>query len=91
VPALGAKGLRTIVFANSTNRDVEGPWADDWGEVERIVLDELDSWHEAEWSPTDVRPDTRWSNYGQDSLTARDVYDPTRFRPNAAAKPFADS
>jgi 5'(3')-deoxyribonucleotidase len=44
VAALRAKGLSTIVFTNSTNRDVDPPRADTWEEVEEIVLRELDQW-----------------------------------------------
>jgi 5' nucleotidase, deoxy (Pyrimidine), cytosolic type C protein (NT5C) len=47
VKALRAKGLPTIVFTNSTNREVEGPRADTWEEVEEIVLEHLDRWHES--------------------------------------------
>jgi 5'(3')-deoxyribonucleotidase len=34
----------TIVFTNSTNRDVPGPRADTWDDVERLVLEERDKW-----------------------------------------------
>lgn len=37
-------GHNTIVFTNSTNRDLPEPRADTWAEVEKIVLDELDKW-----------------------------------------------
>ncbi|MGE5486875.1 MAG: 5' nucleotidase, NT5C type [bacterium] len=38
-------GLRAIVFSNSTNRDLAGPRADNWTEVEKIVLDEMEQWN----------------------------------------------
>lgn len=34
----------TIVFTNSTNRELPGPRADDWTEVEGIVLEEKAKW-----------------------------------------------
>ncbi|MDR0998083.1 MAG: 5'-nucleotidase [Treponema sp.] len=37
-------GCRTIVFTNSTNRDLPGPRADDWREVERLVMEARDEW-----------------------------------------------
>jgi 5'(3')-deoxyribonucleotidase len=40
VQALRAAGAPTIVFTNSTNRELDGPRADDWLEVERLVLEE---------------------------------------------------
>lgn len=45
VAALRARGLETLVFTNSTNREVDPPRADTWEEVEKIVLSELDGWH----------------------------------------------
>jgi 5'(3')-deoxyribonucleotidase len=44
VTALRAKELPTIVFTNSTNRELEGPRADTWDDVEEMVLEELDQW-----------------------------------------------
>jgi 5'(3')-deoxyribonucleotidase len=44
VEALRAKDLRTIVFTNSTNRGVDPPRADNWEEVEALVLEELANW-----------------------------------------------
>ena len=34
-----------IVFSNSTNRECDGPRADDWGQVEELVIDKyLPKW-----------------------------------------------
>ncbi|GHU96865.1 putative 5'(3')-deoxyribonucleotidase [Spirochaetia bacterium] len=41
---LREQGCRTIVFTNSTNRDLPGPRADTWHEVEKLVMDALDEW-----------------------------------------------
>ena len=41
VEALRAKGLATVVFANSTNPGLAEPRADSWHEVEKIVGREL--------------------------------------------------
>jgi 5'(3')-deoxyribonucleotidase len=38
------RGCRTIVFTNSTNRDLPGPRADTWQDVERLVMDALEEW-----------------------------------------------
>jgi 5'(3')-deoxyribonucleotidase len=37
-------GCRTIVFNNSTNRDLPGPRANSWEEVERLVMEALNEW-----------------------------------------------
>jgi len=37
-------GCKTIVFSNSTNRDLPGPRANDWQEVERMVMDAREEW-----------------------------------------------
>ena len=37
-------GCKTIVFSNSTNRDLPGPRANDWFEVERMVLEAKEEW-----------------------------------------------
>jgi 5'(3')-deoxyribonucleotidase len=37
-------GCRTIVFTNSTNRDLPGPRADSWEEVERLVMEAREEW-----------------------------------------------
>ncbi|MDR0688638.1 MAG: 5'-nucleotidase [Spirochaetaceae bacterium] len=37
-------GCRTIVFTNSTNRELPGPRADSWPEMERLVMAALEEW-----------------------------------------------
>jgi 5'(3')-deoxyribonucleotidase len=37
-------GCKTIVFSNSTNRSLPGPRADNWPEVERLVLEAREEW-----------------------------------------------
>ena len=37
-------GCNTIIFSNSTNRGMEGPRADNWQEVERLVMDAREEW-----------------------------------------------
>ena len=37
-------GCRTIVFTNSTNRDLPGPRAETWQDVERLVNEARDEW-----------------------------------------------
>jgi len=37
-------GCKTIVFTNSTNRDLPGPRANDWFEVEKIVMEAREEW-----------------------------------------------
>jgi 5'(3')-deoxyribonucleotidase len=44
ITSLRAQGCRTIVFTNSTNREMPGPRADSWGEVENLVMDAMDEW-----------------------------------------------
>jgi 5'(3')-deoxyribonucleotidase len=44
IESLRALGCRTIVFSNSTNRDLSGPRANSWNEVEQHVLDAMDEW-----------------------------------------------
>ena len=44
VLSLRASGCHTIVFGNSTNRSLPGPRADNWGEVEKLVLDAMEEW-----------------------------------------------
>ncbi|GHV87121.1 putative 5'(3')-deoxyribonucleotidase [Spirochaetia bacterium] len=41
---LREQGCRTIVFTNSTNRDLPAPRADNWHEVEKLVMDSLEEW-----------------------------------------------
>ncbi|MDR0526730.1 MAG: 5'-nucleotidase [Spirochaetaceae bacterium] len=44
VLALRRSGCRTIVFSNSTNRELDGPRADSWQEVEALVLEAQEEW-----------------------------------------------
>jgi len=37
-------GCKTIVFGNSTNRDIPGPRADNWTDVERMVMEAREEW-----------------------------------------------
>ena len=37
-------GCKTIVFSNSTNRHLPGPRADNWFDVERIVMEAREEW-----------------------------------------------
>jgi 5'(3')-deoxyribonucleotidase len=46
VEALRAKDLKTIVYTNSTNRGIDPPRADNWAQVEELVLEELARWKE---------------------------------------------
>ncbi|MDR3341214.1 MAG: 5'-nucleotidase [Treponema sp.] len=41
---LRMQGCRTIVFTNSTNRQLPGPRADSWQDVERLVMKALEEW-----------------------------------------------
>jgi 5'(3')-deoxyribonucleotidase len=41
---LRKQNCKTIVFSNSTNRDMPGPRADNWYEVERIVMEAREEW-----------------------------------------------
>jgi len=38
------EGLKTIVFTNSTNEDLDGPRADTWDDVIQLVLQEKKEW-----------------------------------------------
>jgi 5'(3')-deoxyribonucleotidase len=44
VLSLRKQGCKTIVFTNSTNRSLPGPRANDWYEVERLVMDAREDW-----------------------------------------------
>jgi 5'(3')-deoxyribonucleotidase len=44
VVKLREQGCRTIVFSNSTNRGIPAPRADNWQDVERLVLEAMDEW-----------------------------------------------
>jgi len=41
---LREQGQKTIVFSNSTNRNLPGPRADSWIEAEKIVLEAMEEW-----------------------------------------------
>ncbi|MDR2517342.1 MAG: 5'-nucleotidase [Spirochaetaceae bacterium] len=44
IQKLRALGCNTIVFTNSTNRDLPPPRADTWLQVEKLVLEALEEW-----------------------------------------------
>ena len=44
IARLRDQGYRTIVFTNSTNRDIAGPRADNWQEAERLVMEIRKEW-----------------------------------------------
>lgn len=44
IAGLREQGCNTIVFSNSTNRDLPGPRADDWFEVEHLVMEAREEW-----------------------------------------------
>ncbi|MCL2721490.1 MAG: 5'-nucleotidase [Treponema sp.] len=44
ITSLRKQGCKTIVFSNSTNRDFPGPRANDWFEVEKIVMEAREEW-----------------------------------------------
>ncbi|MDR1930218.1 MAG: 5'-nucleotidase [Treponema sp.] len=44
ITQLRGQGHRTIVFSNSTNRELPGPRADSWPEAERIVCEAMEEW-----------------------------------------------
>jgi len=44
ITSLRKLGCKTIVFSNSTNRKLPGPRADNWPEVERLVLEAREEW-----------------------------------------------
>jgi 5'(3')-deoxyribonucleotidase len=41
---LRKQGCKTIVFSNSTNRELPGPRANDWFEVEKLVMGAREEW-----------------------------------------------
>ena len=45
ITALRNDGHKTIVVINSMNRDLPGPRADNWEEIEKLVLEEYVSWN----------------------------------------------
>ena len=44
IKRLREQGCKTIVFSNSTNKEIAGPRADNWQEVEQLVLESLEEW-----------------------------------------------
>jgi 5'(3')-deoxyribonucleotidase len=44
ITSLRRQGCKTIVFSNSTNRQLPGPRADNWVEVERLVMEAREQW-----------------------------------------------
>ena len=42
--SLRKNGCRTIIFSNSTNKNLEAPRANNWRELEALVMDALDEW-----------------------------------------------
>jgi len=44
ITRLRGHGCKTIVFTNSTNREFAGPRADNWDDVERLVLEAREEW-----------------------------------------------
>jgi 5'(3')-deoxyribonucleotidase len=44
IKRLRSTGCRAIVFSNSTNKGLPGPRANNWQEVERLVMDYMDEW-----------------------------------------------
>lgn len=44
IEKLRADGHPTIVFTNPTNRHLDGPRADNWSDVERLVTEEIARW-----------------------------------------------
>jgi 5'(3')-deoxyribonucleotidase len=50
IESLRAGGCRCIVFSNSTNRGIRGPRADNWHQVEELVLRSKDEWRSGKQS-----------------------------------------
>jgi beta-phosphoglucomutase-like phosphatase (HAD superfamily) len=44
IQALRAAGHETIVVVNSTNRDLPGPRAESWAEIEQLVRERVERW-----------------------------------------------
>ena len=44
ITSLRNLGCKTIIFTNSTNRELPGPRANDWFEVEKIVIEAREEW-----------------------------------------------
>jgi 5'(3')-deoxyribonucleotidase len=45
VTKLRAQGHKTIVFANSTNREIPAPRAESWQDVKRLVIEAVEEWN----------------------------------------------
>ncbi|MDR0389737.1 MAG: 5'-nucleotidase [Spirochaetaceae bacterium] len=44
IKSLRDQGCKTIVFSNSTNQEFPGPRAENWQDIERLVLESLEEW-----------------------------------------------
>jgi len=44
IKSLRDQGCRTIIFSNSTNRDLSGPRAENWQEAEHLVMEAVEEW-----------------------------------------------
>ena len=44
ITRLREQGCKTMVFSNSTNRELPGPRANNWQEVERLVIEAREEW-----------------------------------------------
>jgi 5'(3')-deoxyribonucleotidase len=44
IMSLRKQGCKTIVFSNSTNRDLPGPRVENWFEAERLVMEAREEW-----------------------------------------------
>ena len=44
IAGLRKQGCKTIVFSNSTNRNLHGPRAENWLEVEKLVMEAREEW-----------------------------------------------
>ncbi|MDR0312838.1 MAG: 5'-nucleotidase, partial [Treponema sp.] len=44
ITRLREQGHKTIVFTNSTNRDLPGPRVDTWKEAERLIMEAREEW-----------------------------------------------
>ena len=42
--SLRKQGCKTIVYTNSTNRDLAGPRANNWAEVEKLIMEAREEW-----------------------------------------------
>ena len=44
IERLRDQGCKTIVFSNSTNREISGPRAETWRDIERLVMEGREEW-----------------------------------------------